>query len=291
MFTCLVVVLLFALVIGGVWVAMRGTSLERMGIGSADCVAVVEIGGIITESREVIERLHRFRDNERVKAVVLRIDSPGGSVGPAQEIYAEVLKLREVKPVVASLGSVAASGGYYIACAAQHIVANPGTITGSIGVILEFANVEELMGKIGLKSVVIKSGRYKDILSPTREITGPERELLQGVIDSIHGQFIDAVASGRSLPHEQVVALADGRIFSGAQAQGLGLLDALGNLQDALDTAGALGGIAVSPKVIYPEKKRPAIWEFFIQEALGRFGKRSGAGGALFMLHSGPVGN
>jgi len=165
------------------------------------------------------------------------------------------------------MGAVAASGGYYVACAAHKIVANPGSITGSIGVIIEVANIEDLIGKIGLKAVVIKSGKYKDILSPTRDMQTGERELVQGVIDSIHSQFIDAVALGRSMPRVRVVAVADGRIFSGEQALELGLVDELGNLQDAIKRAGSIAGIDGEPRVIYPEKEKPSLLEFLIEGA------------------------
>jgi len=245
----------------------RSGILDRFVPGAADKVAVVEVDGVITQSRPVIEKLIRYRENDKVRAIVVRIESPGGSVGPAQEIHEEILKTRPVKTVVASMGSVAASGGYYIACGAHKIVANPGTITGSIGVIIEFANIEELLGKIGLKSVVIKSGRYKDILSPTRELQQEERHLLQDVIDSVHGQFITAVAEGRGLPRDKVAAIADGRIMSGEQALGLGLVDTLGNLQDAIQLAGKIAGIPGKPTVVYPEKKRPSLWEFFMESA------------------------
>jgi len=231
-------------------------------------VVVVKIEGVITDSGPVIEKLEKIKNNVDVKAVVLRIDSPGGSVAPSQEIFEEIIKLREKKTIIASFGSVAASGGYYIACAAHKIVANPGSITGSIGVIIESANVEDLIGKIGLKSVVIKSGKYKDILSPTREMENSERELLQGVIDSIHSQFIDAVALGRSMERESVVAIADGRIFSGEQALDLGLVDELGNLQDAVKRAGLIAGIEGEPKVIYPSKDKPSILEFLLEGSM-----------------------
>jgi len=219
----------------------------------------------------VIDRLLRLKKDENIKAIVLRINSPGGGVGPAQEIYSELLKLRTTKKIIASMESVAASGGFYIACAAHKIVANPGTITGSIGVIIEFANIEELLGKVGLKSVVIKSGKYKDILSPTRTMTPEDRALIQGVIDSVHNQFIEAVAKGRNLPKEKVIKIADGRIFSGEQAQQLGLVDQLGNFQDAIDAAAKMCGIVGEPRIQYPEKRRPSIWEFFIEESVSRF--------------------
>lgn len=247
----------------------RAGMLDRFTPGPADKVAVIEVDGVITQSRAVIEKLIRYRENEKVRAIVIRIDSPGGSVGPAQEIHEEIVKTRPLKTVVASMGSVAASGGYYIACGAHKIVANPGTITGSIGVIIEFANIEELLGKIGLKSVVIKSGKYKDILSPTRELQQEERRLLQDVIDSVHGQFITAVAEGRNLPRDKVAEIADGRIMSGEQALGLGLVDTLGNLQDAVKIAAEIAGISGKPTVVYPEKKRPSLWEFFMDSALG----------------------
>ena len=231
-------------------------------------MVVVKVEGLITDSGPVIEKLDKIKNNADVKAVVLRIDSPGGSVAPSQEIYEELLKLREKKTIVASFGSVAASGGYYIASAAHKIFANPGSITGSIGVIIEFANIEELIGKIGLKTVVIKSGKYKDILSPTRELKSAERGLIQGVIDSIHSQFIDAVALGRDIEREKVSAIADGRIFSGEQAKEHGLVDELGNLQDAIKSAAEISGIQGDPKVIYPPKEKPSILEFLLESSI-----------------------
>jgi protease-4 len=190
-----------------IWGLGRLGILQDVVVGG-DKVVVLDIEGVITQSRPIIKKLHKYRDSEGIKAVVLRIDSPGGAVGPSQEVYEEVIKLREKKTIVASMGSVAASGGYYIACATHKIFANPGSITGSIGVIIEFANIEELLGKIGMKSVVIKSGKYKDMLSPTRELKEEEKSLIQGVIDNIHSQFIDAVALGRDIPRERVEAIA-----------------------------------------------------------------------------------
>jgi len=247
----------------------RAGVIRDMGVGE-DKIAVLEIEGIITKSRAIIDTLNKYKQNDMIKAVIIRIDSPGGGVGPSQEIYEEVMKLREKKQIVASMGSVAASGGYYIACAANKIIANPGTITGSIGVIIEFANIEELFSKIGMKSVVIKSGKYKDILSPTRQMQDEEKNLIQGVIDNILSQFIDAIAKGRNLPRENIAEIADGRIFSGEQAKELGLVDELGNLQDAIDHAAKLAGIEGEPHVIYPEKKKPSIWEFLLEGTLSR---------------------
>ncbi len=262
--------MLIGVLIVALWFSGRYGLSEKLLTGQND-IAVIDIEGVLTKSKPVIERLLRLKKDENIKAIVLRINSPGGGVGPAQEIYTELLKLRNKKKIIASMESVAASGGYYIACAAHKIVANPGTITGSIGVIIEFANIEELLGKVGLKSVVIKSGKYKDILSPTRTMTPEDRALIQGVIDSVHNQFIEAVANGRNLPKEKVIKIADGRIFSGEQAQALGLVDQLGNFQDAIDTAAKMCGITGEPRVQYPERKRPSIWEFFIEESVSRF--------------------
>ena len=235
-----------------------------------DKVGIVEIYGVIADSKEIIEQLQDFRDNDSIKALVLRVDSPGGGVGPSQEIYDEVLALDELKPVVVSMGSVAASGGYYVAAAAREIVANPGTITGSIGVIMEFANFQELMEKIGLSSVVVKSGTYKDIGSPTRDMSAAEREILQNLIDDVHNQFVTSVAAGRELDEQAVRAIADGRIFSGRRAMELGLVDRMGNLQVAIDRAAELAEIDADPKVVYPPRKQPRFIDLFIEETLNR---------------------
>jgi protease-4 len=233
-------------------------------------IAIIEVKGVLLDPQPTIEKLTRFRKNKEIKVIILRIDSPGGGVGPAQEIYAEVKRTQREKKVLASVGSVAASGGYYIACAADTIMANPGSITGSIGVIVESLNVEELLKKIGLRSNVIKSGKHKDIGSPMRPMTEEDRRLLQGVLDNIHEQFIQAVAEGRNLPLEKVRPLADGRIFSGQQAKDLGLIDTLGNLEDAIAMAAEIGGISGEPEIIYPERKRFSILDYILQETLQR---------------------
>ena len=220
-------------------------------------VGVIRIEGVITDSRETIDELRRFRDNPSIKAVVLRIDSPGGGVVPSQEIHAELLKARKDGrlKVVASMGNLAASGGYYIAVATDKIVANPGTLTGSIGVIMELANVQGLLEKVGVQSVVIKSGRYKDLASPFRAMSAEDRALLQSVLDDVHDQFIRAVATGRALKVEQVRDLADGRIFTGRQARTAKLVDELGDLQDSIKLAARLVGIEGEPRVVEPGKR------------------------------------
>lgn len=250
--------ILFVLLVG-LAAALLGSRLPPGG----ERVAVIAVEGVIADAHEVIEQLHRYRDLPNVKAVVLRVNSPGGAVAPSQEIYQEIVKFRREtkKPVVASLGSVAASGGYYVAAAADRIVANPGSITGSIGVIMQIPNVGGLLQKVGVKTTVIKSGENKDLGSITRDLTESERRILQEVMDDVHGQFIDAVAAGRRVDRARIEPLADGRIFSGRQALGLGLVDELGDLPDAIERAGALVGISGRPKVIQERRRRFSLWD------------------------------
>lgn len=225
-------------------------------------VGVVEILGPISESDEILDQIRKFREDELVSAIVLRIDSPGGAVGPSQEIYQEVKKTVKLKKVVVSMGSMAASGGYYIAACADRILANPGTITGSIGVILGYTNFRELLNKIGLTPVVIKSGQYKDLGSPLREMTSEEEKILQDFSDEIHRQFISDVAQGRKLDKKAVEAVADGRIMTGEKAKQLGLVDQLGNLEDAVEAAGKLAGVEGRMIKVYPLKKRLSIFHY-----------------------------
>jgi protease-4 len=225
------------------------------GIGK---VALVKIEGMLLTAEQVVEELADYAEDSSIRAIIIRIDSPGGGVVPSQEIYNAVMNARkEGKKVVISMGSVAASGGYYVAAAADKIVANPGTLTGSIGVKMEFANLEKLLEKVGVKGLVIKAGEYKDIGSPFRDMTEQERRLLQAVIDDVHNQFIDAVAKGRSLETEQVRSMADGRIFTGRQALDLKLVDQLGDLEDSIRLAADMAGIKGKPRVVRKEKKLP----------------------------------
>jgi len=230
-----------------------------------DKIAIVEIKGVITQSSGIIEEINQYQEDEGVKAIILRIDSPGGGVGPAQEIHREILKVKSKKKVVTSMGSVAASGGYYIACASDLIIANPGTITGSIGVLMEFTNIEELFKKIGIKGVVLKSGEHKDIGSPFREMTPEEKRIIQEVIDNVHRQFVQAVAEGRKMDREKVMQIADGRILTGEQAKQIGLVDQIGNLQDAIDIVAKMVGIEGKPNILYP-KRRFSLWELLVRE-------------------------
>ncbi len=218
-------------------------------------VAVIDITGIITKSDATIKLIHTYRDDPSIKAIVIRIDTPGGSVAPVQEIYSELQKIE--KPIVASMGGTAASGGYYVACAADTIMANPGTLTGSIGVIMQFTRMKGLYDKIGLEHQVIKSGQFKDTGSPFRTLTEEEQAVLQATVDNVYNQFVDTIFEARQslLSRSEIAGLADGRIFSGQQAMDLKLLDRIGNLPEAIELAGELAHIDGKPKVVRKEKK------------------------------------
>jgi len=226
-------------------------------------VAVVEVEGVIgvaadrgLDTESIIRTLGEYRDDPAVRAVVLRIDSPGGVVAPTQEIFTAVRRLWEAKkPVVASLGSVAASGGYYVAVSADRIFASPGTLTGSIGVVMQLANVEGLLKKVGVEYVVVKAGAYKDVGNFARAMTPEERRILQSLLDDVYDQFISAVAEGRGLDPQAVRAFAEGRIYSGRQALGLKMVDDLGGLEDAIEAAAKMAGLPPKPKVLYPRRR------------------------------------
>jgi protease-4 len=226
-------------------------------LSTEDRIALIRVEGVILDSQVTVGELKRFSENPSVKAIVLRIDSPGGGVVPSQEIHDAVKRVRSKsnKAVIASMGSVAASGGYYIAAATDRIVANPGTLTGSIGVIMETANVEGLLQKIGVEGVVIKSGKYKDVGSPLRKMSEEERGLLQAVMDDVHKQFIEAVAEGRAIEMSDAQALADGRIFTGRQAKEAKLVDELGDLEDAIQLAADVVGMEGEPKIVEPRRR------------------------------------
>jgi protease-4 len=214
-------------------------------------IAIVNIKGIIVDSKAVIEEIKQYRKNPAVKAIVLRVDSPGGAVVPSQEIYEEIKRTIKVKPVVVSMGAIAASGGYYISCPATKIIANPGTITGSIGVLIEIPNIKGLLDKIGVKAEVIKSGKYKDITSPLKPpLQSDEKEVLQRLIDDVHEQFVNAVSEGRKIPIEKVKKIADGRVFTGLKAKEIGLVDEIGDLDYTIKVAAKLGNIKGEPEII-----------------------------------------
>jgi len=243
---CLFFLVIFLLLV----IISAALTLLQSHIPLREKIALIRIEGPIITSKDTIEEIKEYRDDASVKAIVLRVDSPGGFVVPSQEIYEEVKKTVDKKHVVVSMGSLAASGGYYISAPASLIVANPGTTTGSIGVIMEIPNLSGLMEKIGVKRETIKTGKYKDLASVFRGIGDEERKILQGVLDDVHNQFIQSVAEGRNIPVEKVREIADGRIFTGRQAVEVGLVDRIGNLQDAIKEASTLAGIKGEPRII-----------------------------------------
>jgi protease IV len=262
---------IFWILVGGVILLWFGKAVIPEWVAATqEKVAVIRVEGPILDSHQTIKELKAFAEDPLVRAIVVRIDSPGGGVAPSQEIYNAVRRVRKEnnKTVVASMGTVAASGGYYIAVATDRILANPGTLTGSIGVIMQMANFEELLEKIGVKNVVVKSGKFKDVGSPFRPMQEEDRQVLQSLMDQVHRQFIDAVADGRSLDSAEVEPLADGRVFTGQQAKSLLLVDEIGDLQDAIRLAGELGGIQGEPRVIEPQKPF-TFRDFLVSQFLG----------------------
>ena len=249
--------LLFLALILLALVGVLSITSEWVQQGTKNRIGIVDITGLITDSQYITNQVKKFRQDKRIRGIILRIDSPGGTVGPSQEIYDEVLKTRESgKTIYASMGAVAASGGYYIASAAEKIFANPGTLTGSIGVIMAFSNAKGLMEKIGLQPEIVKAGEYKDIGSPARAMTQKERNLLQSVVTDVHQQFIEAVASGRDISVAEVTKIADGRILTGRQAYSLNLVDQMGGLQASIDQLAHKVGIIGTPKII---KETPRV--------------------------------
>ena len=247
----LVIAIVMLLLIAGPMLSSE-RSLSGMGDGR---VALVEVRGAINRSEDTVKQIIKYREDDSVRAVVLRVESPGGAVAPTQEIFDELRKTREAgKVIVASMGSMAASGGYYIACAADSIVANPGTLTGSIGVIMVIPQAEGLLDRVGIDWQVVKSGRHKDMGSVARGMTDTEIGLLQSVVDDVYDQFVEAVAQFRPLTREEVVELADGRIYTGNQALPLRLVDRLGTYEDAIALAGRMAGLPDKPSVV---RQRP----------------------------------
>lgn len=235
-----------------------------------DKIGVIPIQGTIVDSRRIVSDLVRFRKDNSIKAIILRVNSPGGDVGHSQEIYREVCRAAKEKTVIGSMGGVAASGGYYIVAGADRIVANPGTITGSIGVLMEFIHFKELLDKIGIGMEVLKSGEYKDLGQPHKKLSDKDKALLKGVIKDIQEQFVSAIVEGRSLAPEDVRKISDGRIFSGARAKELGLVDRLGNFRDAVHLAKELSRIKGEPELVYPRKRASGLWDY-LSNSLARY--------------------
>ena len=242
-------------------------SIDRTQLHLGEKVGIVSIEGAIFSSKKTVKELDEFAERKDIKAIVLRINSPGGSVAPTQEIYEKVKTLRGIKPVIASVGAVAASGGYYTALGCEKIVANRGSVIGSIGVILEYPVAVDLLKKIGLRFETVKSGEVKDMGNPTREVTKRDREVFQSVINDLHRQFLNAVVEGRSLDKSIVEPLADGSVFTGEQALHLGLIDILGTFENAIEIAANFAEISGKPKVIYPKKERSGLLDYLLGNA------------------------
>ncbi len=265
--TVLVILAVIALFLGGTLMLVLRIFSSSADLSFNEKIGVISIVGPISRSRDITAELVRLKKDKGIRAIILRIDSPGGSVGPTQEIYREIRKTVKVKKVIVSMGEVAASGGYYIASAADRIVANPGTITGSIGVIMQFFRFRQLMDKVGVRLEVLKSGEFKDIGSPNREMTDRDREILNRLIGDIQKQFEEGVARGRHLSVEKVHRIADGRVFSGARAKELGLVDVLGNFQDAVDLAKKMAGIKGEVTLVYPGKRKRGLWDYLFNRS------------------------
>lgn len=271
---------LFVGITGTIFLSDRFTGSEdnaslAQGIFNEGGIGIIEVDGVILDSKRVLKQLRRFAASDQVKAVVIRLDSPGGSVAPSQEIHDAVKRFP--KPIVASMGSVAASGAFYVAVAAKKVIANPGTLTGSIGVIMEFANLSKLYEWAKIERYSLKTGQYKDAGAEYRPMDPESRQLLQGVIDGVLQQFKQAVVDGRKLTPAEVDAVADGRILSGAQAHERKLVDSLGTIEDAVLEAAQMAGIKGKPRWIYPqsERKNPFLDLFLEGEPDGSEARQS----------------
>lgn len=230
-------------------------------VGSGDRIGVVELEGVILESKEIVRQFKKYREDRSIKGILMRVESPGGGVVASQEIFEEVKKTRDKKPIVISMGSLAASGGYYVSCPANRIVANPGTLTGSIGVISQFLRYDSLLGKIGVEVNTIKSGKFKDAGNPYRAMNDLDKKYFQSLMDDVHRQFVSAVETERKLPHQSVLKMADGRVFTGEQALTMGLIDTIGTYEDAVMIAAEMAGISGEPSIVKERKRGLSIFD------------------------------
>lgn len=256
-------ILCFFGVLAFFYAAVQGAGSSHHGSTGGGNIGVIEIKGEIKDSRRTLKDIHEFEDDNGIKAVLLRVDSPGGAVGPSQEIHDAVERLREKKKVVVSMGSLAASGGYYIAVAGDKVYANAGTLTGSIGVIMQTFNVSGVLKWAGVETNTLTAGKMKDVGSPFRAMTADERTYMLALLADVHAQFIEAVAKGRHLKLEEVKPIADGRVFSGRQAKALKLVDELGGFDAAVADAGKMAGIKGEPTLVYPHHPRQFLRNLF----------------------------
>jgi len=265
---------------GGAFILLAVVALSLLlaygGEGSGDFafgnrIQVVDVEGELIDSRPIIEQLKRYEDTASVPAILLNVDSPGGGVAASQEIYTEIKRLREKKKkvIVAYMSSVGASGAYYLSAPADKIVANPGTVVGSIGVIAEWVNYGDLLAWAKLKDVTFKTGEFKDTGSPVRELTEREKVYFQGLIDDMYVDFVEAVAAGRKMDVEAVRALADGRVFTGRDAREKKLVDEIGNFQDAVDLTASLAGITGKPSLLRATRQRVTLIDLLTGDVSG----------------------
>lgn len=260
--TVAVVAVVSFMTVAGLVLAVLAAAGGGIGLGlGGGRIALLEVEGVILDDEAFLERVRRLRDDPSIEGWVVAINSPGGVVAPSQSIYNTLRRIRQEdgEPVIAAIGSVGASGGYYVALAADSILVMPGSITGSIGVIVEYPNVQELMQKVGVQMQIVKSGAQKDLGSPFREMDPADREILAAMVDDVHAQFVETVAAARGLSLEAVLPLADGRIFSGRQAMAVGLVDRMGNVEEAIGVAGRMAGLGSEPRVARPPEDRGSL--------------------------------
>ena len=274
----LCILLIMAVLLGGILLVALHFFSPTTTVLFKEKIGVVTINGTISSGKMISSQLAKFAGDESIRAIILRINSPGGGVGATQEIYREVQKTTAKKPVIVSMGSVAASGGYYVAAPATKIVSNPGTITGSIGVFIQFVRLKKLLSKIGVDFEIVKSGEFKDMGSPDRKLTQRDREIIEALIEDLQGQFVSAVASGRHLSVQEVQKFADGRIFSGARAKQLGLVDFMGNFQDTVEITKETVGITGEVELVHPKKSSSQLWDLFLESSARHFVKAFGEG-------------
>lgn len=262
-----VLVILFGLFIITLLSWIFSEESEEVTTTGGEKIAVVELKEPIISSDETVRQLKKYRENKSIRAIVFRVESPGGSVAASQEIYEEVKKTRDSgKPIVVSMGSIAASGGYYVSCGANKIVANPGTLTGSIGVIFQYMHFKDLMNKLGIDETTFKTGKFKDSGSPFRKTTEAEKIYFNMLIGDVYDQFVTVVVKERNLNRKFVLKYADGRVFTGRQAFEYGFIDTLGTMEDAINIAAAMSGVKGKPSVV-KEVRRKTLFERFIGDA------------------------
>jgi len=239
--------------------------------GFGDKIGVVDLEGVILNPKDVVEQLRKFADDSSIKAIVIHVDSPGGGAAASEEIYREVLRIRDKqkKTIVASIGTVGASGAYYVSSATSKIFADDASIVGSIGVIAEWYNYEELLKWAKLQAITLKAGEFKDTGSPTRPMTPEERAYLQSLIDNMHTQFIHSVAVGRKMKDDQVRALANGKVWTGQEAVPLKLVDQIGDFRAAIEDTAKSVGIKGEPTLVHPEKERKSLLDLMFGDVSG----------------------